>query len=1477
MIIGTPELHPGTSGRRRPGPLVWTVLMLGAVAAAAAWTMLGLPGLAAAQAEETPLWSAEIKVVKLENGAAGAVSASDFSNQAGSAGLKARWLYHYAGDGKLRLSFTDGAETAGHVLQVGHLSLPFDEDRSGDNSFTWDNVAVDWAGGQTLTARIVPGSETDSPATGLPDITGRAQVGETLTADVSGISDPNGLDNVDYAYQWQADGTDISLATNSAYTPVPGDLGKTIRVKVTFKDDKDNDEELTSEPTAAVIAANTQATGAPDISGDPKVRQTLTAGVSGIIDSDGITTVEYIYQWTADDTDIEGATGSTYKLTSAELTRTITVTVSFTDDAGNHETLTSAATTVVADGPPDAPAISSVRRLHVGMLRIKWNDTEDTTGYELQYQQYGINWVTLPYEPLNYQVRFDGSQALADGLPDTAVYNFRVRAVNDAGNSEWSESYANTFSPAELYGVNKNPRPEIAGAPSKPQNLRVSGGDHLQIKVSWTEPEDSGDSDVTGYRVEFQPQDSEYWHFLAATKETSYTHLGLSPGRTFYYRVSAFNEKGRGQNSARARGTSVSRTGSPIWTPPVHQIAEDWALLPEGVDWQHGDRFRLMFITSESRGANSTDIEEYNRFVQQAAEGGHTAIQDYSDDFRVVASTVARDATDNTGTSWNETNPGLPVYWLQGTKVADDYQDFYDGHWDDPRFEPEWHRQSVIGRLTFYSFDASRGTYVYTDEHGVSMYQRHCVGVSWATGDENGNLQTDLLPCIATGSLNDGTRHYSDIHERCGYYLTLGTPCAGVAFGRPTRILPEEQGQGKPTVFTDPTLAMGRRESRPAYITTPIEDNPEWSVELTNMSEGHISLEFLFYAMSPIFELKADPALTVADADATEGDDATLDFAVTLHPAAEAEVTVDYATQDGTATAGSDYTSTSGTLTFAAGETSKTVSVPITDDSVEDDGETFTLTLSNASGADVDDSEATGTIRNTEANTAAGGAPTIAGTPQANQTLTANTSGITDANGLTNVSWQYRWLADGADIGSATGSTYTVTIGDVGKRISVRVTFNDDDGNAESLTSAQTVAVAATVPTAPQSLTLATGDQDQQLVASWQAPSSNGGSDVTGYRVQWKESTGSWDTEADVSQATETGTTHTITGLTGGVEYAVRVMATNGVGDGPASAEAKGTPSGAASEQTTEAENSAPTGLPTISGTPQVEQTLTADTSEVDDADGLTSVSWEYQWTAGGTDIEEATGSTYTLTHSEQGKTIQVKVSFTDDADNEETLTSEATIEVAAKPNTAPTGLPTIGGTPQVDQTLTADTSPINDEDGLTNVSYRYQWLAAGADIAGATGASHTLIASEQGKTIQVRVTFTDDRGNDESLTSEATVAVAAKPVPLTVRLKVAAPASHDGSSAFTFEIEFSEEFGLSYRALKFDAFNVTGGSVEKAQRTDKPSNIPWRIEIKPQGNGAVTIELPATTDCGATGAICTGDGRKLSNSLSFIVPGPGQ
>ena len=108
-----------------------------------------------------------------------------------------------------------------------------------------------------------------------------------------------------------------------------------------------------------------------------------------------------------------------------------------------------------------------------------------------------------------------------------------------------------------------------------------------------------------------------------------------------------------------------------------------------------------------------------------------------------------------------------------------------------------------------------------------------------------------------------------------------------------------------------------------------------------------------------------DPLVSVADATVREGAGAQLSFAVTLDRAAARTVTVDYATSDGTATAGSDYTETSGMLSFAAGETAKTVSVPVLDDAHDEGIETLTLTLSNARGAALGDAEATGRIVNT--------------------------------------------------------------------------------------------------------------------------------------------------------------------------------------------------------------------------------------------------------------------------------------------------------------------------------------------------------------------------------------------------------------------------------------------------------------------------------------------------------------------------------
>ena len=112
--------------------------------------------------------------------------------------------------------------------------------------------------------------------------------------------------------------------------------------------------------------------------------------------------------------------------------------------------------------------------------------------------------------------------------------------------------------------------------------------------------------------------------------------------------------------------------------------------------------------------------------------------------------------------------------------------------------------------------------------------------------------------------------------------------------------------------------------------------------------------------------IQGPPALSVADASAHEGPGATLDFAVTLSRAASGEVTVNYATRDGTAKKGKDYRLAKGTLSFAAGETSKTVSVALLDDAHDEGAETFRLVLKKATGAAIADGEAVGTIENAD-------------------------------------------------------------------------------------------------------------------------------------------------------------------------------------------------------------------------------------------------------------------------------------------------------------------------------------------------------------------------------------------------------------------------------------------------------------------------------------------------------------------------------
>jgi NADH:ubiquinone oxidoreductase subunit C len=413
---------------------------------------------------------------------------------------------------------------------------------------------------------------------------------------------------------------------------------------------------------------------------------------------------------------------------------------------------------------------------------------------------------------------------------------------------------------------------------------------------------------------------------------------------------------------------------------------------------------------------------------------------------------------------------------------------------------------------------------------------------------------------------------------------------------------------------------------------------------------------------------------------------------------------------------------------------------------------------------DEGDSPASTAARGTPAaeNNAPTGLPTISGTPQVGETLTASTSNIDDEDGLDNVSYSYQWIRSDngtdADIAGQTDSTYTLVSADQGKAIKVRVSFTDDADHEETLTSAATAAVAAK-PNSPA--TGAPTIDGTAQVGETLTVLTNGITDEDGltnvsYRYQWI-----WnDNGADTDMAGETSTTYTLVTADAGKTIKVRVSFSD-------DADNQESLTSVATDTVAAKPNSRATGAPTINGTAQVGETLTVLTNGITDEDGLTNVSYRYQWiwndNGADTDMAGETSTTYTLVTADAGKTIKVRVSFSDDADNQESLTSVATDTVAAKPNSRATGAPTINGTAQVGETLTVLTNGITDADGLTNVSYSYQWIRSDngtdADIAGQTDSTYTLVSADQGKAIKVRVSFTDDAGNYEALTSDGTEA----------------------------------------------------------------------------------------------------------------------
>ena len=250
-----------------------------------------------------------------------------------------------------------------------------------------------------------------------------------------------------------------------------------------------------------------------------------------------------------------------------------------------------------------------------------------------------------------------------------------------------------------------------------------------------------------------------------------------------------------------------------------------------------------------------------------------------------------------------------------------------------------------------------------------------------------------------------------------------------------------------------------------------------------------------------------------------------------------------------------------------------------------DVGATITVAASYTDGQGTSESvTSAGVGPMANVNDAPVGVPTITGTVTEDQTLSADTSGITDADGLGVFS--YQWLRDGVVIAGATSSTYTLGDADVGAIITVTASYTDGQGSAESVTSAGTTAVTNVNDTPTGLVTISgTPTEDEVLTAS------NTLNDADGLGVisyQWLRD--------GVAIGGATNSTYTLGDADVGATITVAASYTDGQGTSESVTSAGVGPVANV--------NDAPVGVPTITGTVTEDQTLSADTSGITDADG---------------------------------------------------------------------------------------------------------------------------------------------------------------------------------------------------------------------------------------------------------------------------------
>ena len=246
--------------------------------------------------------------------------------------------------------------------------------------------------------------------------------------------------------------------------------------------------------------------------------------------------------------------------------------------------------------------------------------------------------------------------------------------------------------------------------------------------------------------------------------------------------------------------------------------------------------------------------------------------------------------------------------------------------------------------------------------------------------------------------------------------------------------------------------------------------------------------------------------------------------------------------------------------------------------------------------------------------------------------------------------------------------------------------------------------------------------------------------------------------------------------------------------------------------------------------------------------------------------------------------TVSVKVTASDD--DGASASDAFVITVSAAANNPATGKPGIDGTPQVGQTLTTTAGTMADDDSLPATTfpagYSFQWVQVDGptetEIGGATSQTYVPVTGDVGRTLKVKVTFTDGGGTEEMLTSDETDAVIALPAVIPT-LDSPEAFFANGALRYRFDLRLSEGVSIPHEEMRDHAFRVTNGHLDKAQRIHKQrtggvlySNH-WRMTVAPDDETKpVTVTLRGNRPCGEEGALCSSSGGRLDGSPTLTL-----